>query len=321
MNILQFIFHYHQRRLADMLEIASKQEDIGFWFAVDGIRQPIIMLEGWTRICQHIYQDEIFKKWNEIYKELQEKIGELQHYWEAERQMFQMNSIPDAVKKELNELVVLRKATLEIVLIAGGWLYDNQVGLMNKQLSHFDWGNDEETIDKMEIFYINQVELLGEQEEFNFSDVKGDLRELRHKLRWLCIYPHATLGLFSYSPFSETRNLTRMKKYMADKVEQSPYAILPTLLKEEHQILVDKYALLSVNWIVEKLGKFYRTGLKEIILREAIKESGMFSPDTDKQNSYKLLGHSQPRMDILLSVSSTVTSLYFQEKNIESLLV
>lgn len=321
MKVLQHIFHYHQQRLSDLLTRAQQHVDSEIWLYENGIREWVIMLEGWTKICQDVYQADIFYKWNEIYKGLQESFGEYKHYRDTEKNLRSINTVPAVVKKELIELVNVRKRHLKIGLTTGGWLYDNKVEQMNKEIGHFDWGSDEDVIDRIEMFYSKQIKQFSEQETYHFVDLKNDLRELRHALRWLCIYPHLLLGLFSFSPFSETRNLTRMKRYMADKVEESPFAKLPSLIKRSHQILIDKYCFLSVNWIVDKLGTFYRTGLKELILLEAIKESGMYLKGTDEQNSYRLFGESQPRMDILLSVSSTVTSLYFQEKNIEFLLV
>ncbi len=144
------------------------------------------------------------------------------------------------------------------------------------------------------------------------------MHELRRKLRWLSIYPHALQGVIQY--YSDTDVLPQLKKYMTDEILKSPFNKFTAEGDNAAVLLINKNYFFALSWILAKLGELKDEGLLLTGLVEAIKQTTSLKEKDAFIQAHSYLGKKQLSLQEILNEAEIITKTFFNEKNLNYLM-
>jgi hypothetical protein len=149
--------------------------------------------------------------------------------------------------------------------------------------------------------------------------MEADVHELRRKLRWLSIYPQAMQGCIQ---LAENKTAPKhLAKYLTKEIVTSPYNKMPDAGDATHFLLLGKKYFYALSWMINELGNLKDNGLHIIALKEALQQTDALSEEAAFKKAYQLTGKKQQQLQTLLDEAESITKLYFQEHNLEHLVV
>jgi len=149
--------------------------------------------------------------------------------------------------------------------------------------------------------------------------MEADVHELRRKLRWLSIYPQALRGCIQ---LAESKKAAKhLTKYLTKDIVNSPYNKMPDAGDSKHFLLLGKNYFYALSWMIDALGNLKDNGLHIIALKEALQQTLGLNEAAAFKKAYQLMGKEQEQLQLLLDKAESITKIYFEEHNLEHLVV
>ncbi len=259
-------FQYHLDQLQEYLIKASAEKDPGMWLLKNNARTPVFMMEALCKMYKEL-NEKTFTKLKERFKTLEDGIGRLDYYTGFEEPYKDDVEVSAYIKKKIGE----SSKQLNNILIDEKWIVkDNKrVRKAFEKLEKIKWPEEKENVLLIDRFYkksIAEIEYFYNSTGGQFTDIEQHIHELRRKLRWLSIYPHAVRGTIQLHGNTEDPEL---RQYITEDVIHSPFNTFPPELNCNFIFLLNKAPFLSLSWMISTLGKIKDNGLKFIIAHEA----------------------------------------------------
>lgn len=312
-------FEFYLEQIEKLMLTAATQPDPGLWLYQNNARTPAFMVEGLAKLYSGLHDRKAFEKIGEDFKLIEDAIGAIDYYDSFAKDFAIDKKVPAAVTK-----YVLAKASEKVcrfneVLKEKGWLgaKADRLAKIRKKLRSVDWMKPKAEVAAIEKFYklnIIKIDAFWTANKGGFTDVEAQVHELRRKLRWLSIYPQALRGCIQLKASPTTD--PKLKKYLTPEIVNSPYNKLPEPEANKHQLLLSQDYFLALSWLIAELGKLKDEGLCASLIAEAIEQTKPPAKKGVTKASENLLD-----MGAILVMASDACRTYFNEKNLEKLLI
>lgn len=304
-------FEFYLGRLEKLLDGASAAVDPALYLYANDARGILFRLEALGRVYSRLHNANRFSRLTARFKILEDVLGDIDHYDTYRKCTLNGGeNAHDYFTARMNEAV----AALNQVLRNDGWLNGKRLKKTRKKLMELDWLPHEVELKKVKKYYkesIAEIRSFYQDCDNPFTDIENEVHELRRDLRWLSIYPHAFLGMFSITGKSD--DLQPAEYIMDSSVFDSPFLIFP-LPALEPSIMINFNGFVELSWIIERLGRIKDIGLEIFAMKEA-REGEIITE--------YILNESEPgsgRIKELLQDASELCRQYFDVGNPEKLL-
>lgn len=322
-NVAKNRFLFFLDKISKILESAQASEDVANFIYTNDMRTPLFMLEGLCRIYKKIYEKSGFKKLNARFKELEDKLGEIDYYDGFFKEFQTSENIPSALTFYTKEKKEEKMQSLNSYLKKEKWIGKHQKAIANvlKKLNKVDWMDEKD--DAKAVFEVYQNDILKILKRYKnrtrpFSDIENDVHELRRELRWLSIYPQALLGLIQMQRDDEVPET--LNKYLSPEIINSPFNKMPAGSGLQVHILLHQNYYFALSWIIAELGKLKDQGLKIELLEAGI--SSIYKTKKDVSSlAYALCENTQPPILQILNEAQKISNTFFAENILEHLVV
>jgi hypothetical protein len=316
-------FGFYTQQVEGLLNTAGDQKVPAMWLFKNNARTPFFMLEGLAKIYAGMHNNKKFGKLKEHFKLIEDGLGQIDYYNWLSIAFASKKQISVQCRQYVRNQSDQRVILLNSVLADEDWLSDNnkRIKKITKKLSEANWLNPVEEVEAIVAFYEKSITNISEfvaRTNYQFDNVEKDVHELRRKLRWLSIYPHALQGAIQYA--RETRTAAHLKKYLTEEIINSPYNKLPAAGNNTTFIMLHKSCFLALSWMIEKLGNIKDEGLLLTGLCEALKQSTGCTEEEALKKACLQLGRKQRLMREILDDAEAITKTFFEEENLKHLL-
>lgn len=322
MNTIKSRFNHQLSKVELLIHKSAIHENQALWLFLNDLRTPMFMLEGLCKIYEDIADEKPYKKMRQSFKFVEDTLGAVDHYVAMYKTFEDNKKVNDDVKDYFYNKAQEKIWLLSDLLLEEHWLDGERLDKIHKKLkseNDLSLEKENEAIVKKYTHDVQEIIDFVKADEFTFEDMEFDVHELRRKLRWLSIYPHALNGVMQLAPSKNTN--ASVKKYLTDKVLASPYNVLPENKDKLTTINIDKNSFYSLSWMIAELGSIKDQGLTIHALAEAFHETCFDKNEVALDKAYKILGSKYPKIEDLLETASNITKAYIQEGHLEKLLI
>lgn len=317
-------FNYYLDEVSTLLSNAEKQKNPALWLYKNNIRTPFFMLEGLAKLYAGLHNKKKFTKLKEHFKLVEDSLGTIDYYDTFATEFSNNKKIPVAITAYLQAQAKKKLQGLNELLIEEGWLgADNKrIRKIREKLAEADWQKDEKEVREMSDFYgkaIFEIVAFAEDIKFHFDNVEADIHELRRKLRWLSIYPQALRGVIQVGQGKPVAK--HLGKYLTPEITTSPFNKMPDAADNRFFLMLEKDYFYALSWMIATLGKLKDEGLRVIVIKEALQQTGSTSDEGALKKAYTLTGDKQLKIDAILKEAEAICKTYFMEKNLEYLVI
>ena len=86
-------------------------------------------------------------------------------------------------------------------------------------------------------------------------------------------------------------------------------------------LLLQQNYFYALSWMIAELGKIKDKGLHAVAVKEALQQTADLDDVAAYKKTYQLTGAKQPKVEQLLADASAICKAYFDEQNLEHLVV
>lgn len=317
-------FNYFLEQLQAALTKSEITENPALSLYEQNVRTPIFMLEALARIYKNLHDKKLFEKLNEDFKVFEDMLGAVDYYDGFDKEFSTNEKIPGAITGFIQHQKENKLADLNIMLGERSWIgNDNKrIKKIAERLSKADWLSEEDDTIGIKNLYIESINKANEsfqKDKIAFKDVEGDVHELRRELRWVSIYPQALRGLIQMKP--PVYSPEYLKKYLVSEIVNSPYNKMPEQGSLQNIIYVDADYFYALSWLIAELGKLKDSGLRIVILKEALQSTNKLNDEEAEKQALALCGEGQMKTRDILQKAKAISDQFFKEKNLEHLVV
>ncbi len=317
-------FDFFLNQLQLLLTRAAKQKNPGLWLYQNNVRTPLFMLEGLAKLYSGIHNKKKFEKIKAQFKVLEDITGAIDYYDAFAKQFSTNKNIPKTVVSYLQAQTREKIQSLNEILTEKGWLGADakRIQKIRQKLQKADWLKEEKEVKELNDFYgkaIYEIVEFTRAEKFQFNNVEADVHELRRKLRWLSIYPQAMRGCIQLS--NAKTNSKLLSKYQTTAIISSPFNRMPDAGNNQYFLLLNKKYFYALSWMIAELGKLKDSGLGIIAIKEALQQTTSITEAAAYAKAYQISGNKQPTLQQLLKKAGAVCKTYFDEHNLEHLVI
>ncbi len=313
-------FDFFLNQVTALMEKAAKQKNPALWLYRNNGRTPFFMLEGLARLYASLHNEKKFKKLQERFKLIEDKLGGID-YHEAMANSFAANKkIPAAITTQFKTQFTVEVQQLQALLESENWLNGKRIAKIQEKLAAADWLEAAAELPLIQQHYHQQtakITAFVDDTAFHFDNMEEDVHELRRKLRWLSIYPQALQGAVQLGNLHPKAK--HIAKYLTKAVITSPYNQFPKAAKGQPVLQLDKNYFYSLSWVIAELGMLKDKGLGLHALTIAIMAGGKISEAEAWKQAHQLIGSQQPNLLQLLDQAESICKTFFAEKNLAHL--
>jgi len=317
-------FEYYFIKLQALLTQAAKQKNPALWLYTNNARTPLFMLEGLAKIYAELHNKKSFSKIKEQLKLLEDALGAIDYYDTIAKDLAKNKKIPVAVLNYLQAQTREKIQSMNELLTEKKWFAteESRIKKIQEKLQKADWLTADKEVRMFATIYgrsIYEIIEFMEDTKYHFDNMEMDVHELRRKIRWLSIYPQALQGCIQLVGNKTSPN--HLKKYLTKEIVTSPFNKMPDAADTKEFLMLEKKFFLSLSWLIAELGKLKDNGLHIIALKEALQQTGTLKEEAAYKKVYQLLGTKQEQLPALLSKAQGVCKVYFDEHNLEHLVL
>ena len=317
-------FEFYLMQLQDLLTNSATQKNPALWLYKNNMRTPLFMLEALAKLYTGLHNKKKFTKLKEHFKALEDVLGAIDYYDSFAKELSKNKTIPAAVISYLQAQSREKIQSMNELLVENNWLGSDadRIKKIQKKLAEAEWLKEEDEIKAINEFYgeaIYDIIEFTAETKFHFDNVEEDVHELRRKLRWLSIYPQALRGCMQLSKSKTAPKY--LSKYQTKEIITSPFNSFPDAGDCKHFLLLNQPYFYSLSWLIAELGNLKDSGLKVVAVKEALLQTGATGDEAAFKKAYQLLGKKQPRLQQLLDAAEEIYKTYFNENNLEHLVV
>lgn len=316
-------FEFYLLKLEVLLQDASKERNAGLYLYSNDARTPVFMLEGLAKLYANLHNKKRFTKIKDDCKLLEDALGAIDYYDSFAKEFVNNHTIPAEVTDYTQGQAREKIQRLNDLLVERSWIGENadRIKKIRKKLKTADWMKDDKEVKMIAGFYkdsINEIKNFVAETNGRFTEIETQVHSLRRKLRWLSIYPRALQGLIQLTE----NNLSddSLHKYLSPDVINSPFNKMPEAGNNRFFLMLEKNYFLALSWMISSLGKLKDTGLRIVVITEALQQARGIDHDTALAKTYEILGSQHPGLSTILSDASAISGTYFKEQNLNRLL-
>jgi len=317
-------FKFYLIKLQALLDKAALQKNPALWLYKNDARTSLFMLEGLAKMCAKIHNKNKFNKLREQFKLLEDTLGAIDYYDNIAKDLSLNKKISPQIISYLQAQTREKIQSLNEILVEHNWLSttDNRIKKIYKKLAKADWLKEEKEVNAFAEFYGEAIYIITEfvhADGFVFKNIEADVHELRRKLRWLSIYPHALRG--SVQLTTNKAIPKHLAKYLIKQITTSTFNKMPDAGDATYFLLLEQNYFYALSWMIAELGKIKDKGLHVVAVKEALQQTSTLDDAAAYKKTYQLLGVKQPTLEQLLTDASRICKGYFDEQNLENLVV
>ncbi|MBP6432777.1 MAG: hypothetical protein KA319_13515 [Ferruginibacter sp.] len=315
-------FEYFLQQVEALLNKAAKQRNASAWLFKNNARTPFFMLEGLAKVYTELHNKKKFTKLKEHFKLIEDGLGAVDYYQSLVEYCTTNKNVPIACKQYFAKMVLQKNTDLNLLLVEKGWINADgkRLNKIKTKLQDADWLIAKKEVEEIAAFYGESIYNINEfvtETKYHFDNVEEDVHELRRKLRWLSIYPHAFCGAIQFSTTKATA--PHLKKYMTSEILKSPFNTFPLVDDNKNTVQLNKGYFLALSWVIAKLGSLKDEGLIITELKEAIQQTSSCTDDEAYAKAYTILGKKYKKLTVILDEAEAITKTFFTENNLENL--
>ncbi len=317
-------FDYFLNQLDELFDKAASQKNPALWLYQNNARTPLFMLEGLARIYAFVYKKQKFKKLYAQFKLLEDVLGAIDYYDSFTKEFSKNKKIPATITTYLQAMTREKIQSLNETLKEKKWINGDKgkIEKIRVTLTNTKWKKEKDEIKEIKNYYIKSIDGINKfigSSDFHFENVESGVHELRRKLRWLSIYPQSLHGNIQLGKADKVP--AHLKKYLTKEIVTSSFNKMPDAGDNKHFLLLEQNYFYALSWMIAELGKLKDSGLRIIVIKEALQQSSSLSDEAALKEAYQLTGKKQPTIPQLLNKADAVCKKYFEEKNLDHLLM
>jgi hypothetical protein len=317
-------FEFYLIQLDDLLLKASRTDNPALFLYQNDARTKIFMLEGLAKLYAGMHNESLFLKIKERLKLLEDLIGGVDYYDNFAKDFLADDEMPSTIRLFLENRRDEKLAELNTALLKRKWINHDPLRTkkIRKRLKKMDWVNSEKEIDLIKKFYLKAIKAINNffaETGFAFSNLEEQVHELRRKLRWLSIYPQALQGAIQLKD-SQIKD-EAVEKYLIPEIVNSPFNKMPLQGNNPTTLLLEKNYFLALSNMISALGKLKDKGLRVMITAEAIKATQFVSEGVAMQRALELNKMNTDGLKDIMQKAKEICDAYFEENNLEKLIV
>ena len=316
-------FEFYLVKLEEVLLNAAKEKNPGLFLYSNDARTTLFMLEGLSKLYAELHNKKRFTKIKEDCKMLEDAIGAIDYYDCFAKEFNGDTFIPAEITSYAQAQTREKIQHLNDLLEERNWVGENadRIKKIRKKLNSADWLQDDKEVKAIAGFYkaaIKEIKEFYAESNGKFTELENQVHALRRKLRWLSIYPKALQGVIQ---LTDNNNADEsLQKYLTPDVVNSPFNKMPDAGANKYLLMLEKNYFFALSWLISELGKLKDSGLKVILITEALQQINGTDQNTALAKTYEILGIQQPALSTILSNASHTCETYFKEQNLERLL-
>jgi len=315
-------FITYLNKIHEILDKAGSAENPAQLVYEEDIRTPLFMLEGLSRLYKKITDHKKLKKLNELFKDMEDRLGEIDFYDGFYKEFKNEKNIPESLINYLKEKKERKLDDLKDFLKDEKWISKNQKRLLQimKELDEVKWLDEKnDSLAILDVYQedIKKVVKKYKRKSFKFCDIENDVHELRRQLRWLSIYPQALGGLMQLKTEGEPQEF--LMKYLTPEIINSPFNVMPDGSQLQYHIMLHKNYFYALSWIIAELGILKDSGLRIKILEESISDVYKTKEDVE-QLVYSICKENQLTIPQILQQAEKVSATFFSENILHNIL-
>ncbi|MEO6406618.1 MAG: hypothetical protein ABIY51_07770 [Ferruginibacter sp.] len=317
-------FDYFLDQLESLLQQSCVDENPAWWLYKNNARTPLFMLESLCRIYMTVLEKKPFQKLQDQFKALEDALGRVDMYDGFANEFSQKPAIDVHAKEYFYKKTELHVDRLNEMLLKEGWLGagGKRLKKIRKKLNQIDWIKDKKEIKAIHFLFetsVEEIKTFFEKNKNGFTDLEDQLHELRRMLRWLSINGHALRGAVQLMDTGFKSGLTM--NYITEAVEQSPYNKLPEAAENRYVLLLDKTIFLTMSGLIDQLGTLKDSGLRILLLAEAVQQSRQLNSNLALLGAYELLGIDEDGLQKILTNATNACKPFFNEELLDKLVL
>lgn len=301
-----------------LLDNCRNKKNPAFWLYANNARGTLFMLESISRILHRANNDSTSKKWNKVFKSLEDMLGQIDYY-DVLYMLFSKNK---RIEKEVLDYIGKKKEkaihTLNKDLAKKDFYKKFMIEFTKKTKFNF---NDLKLLRKLEdTVKVEILECHRFYVEFpeGFDDMENQVHELRRKLRWISIYAQSLQGIVE---LKKPAHSYRWEKYFVTKdVKASPFNQLPAQKGLKHYIVLNKTAFYALSFVIGELGKIKDRGMNVEALAKALHKTGVSEKNSAVSEAMKKLGERKGENE-LLKEAHALLERFFNTYQIHEVLI
>jgi hypothetical protein len=312
-------FEKHLDKIHSLVSASAHEKEQALWLFLSDIRTPLFMIEALCKVYKEIYDKKIFESLLNTVKSLEDSCGEIDYYVAFYKEALVNKKISEDVlsyyKKKANKSI----EKLQDLLHKTEWGTADGIEEVKSKLMEVAWKSEEKDQDKIILYLKEEIqEILDFAKDIElFTDVELHVHEIRRKLRWISIYPHAFTG--SIQLVDQRDHKKSIKKYLTPEVLGSKYNVFPENSDASCVITFDKKAFYALSYMIASLGKIKDDGLRVQALKTAIQATKFINDEAAYTEAYAMLGKNYPKQKDLLTEADALCKNYFMEELLISL--
>jgi hypothetical protein len=314
-------FEYQLNKLETLITLSQKQENTALWLYLHDVRTPLFMLEGLCKLYAQMHNSKKFEKLKFKFKELEDDLGQIDYYVNLYKDFRQNNEIDEEIKNiilyKANHLIDIFDLNLKIKGITN-LSFTNEI---RQVLKNIDWLKNKEEIVPIQEMYAQQTQSILafiQLKPLGFTEFETEIHELRRKLRWLSIYPHALQGAITLIDTNERS--PSYKKYLTPSTLNSRFNVLPINDSLKYKVHVNKTNFLALSNVIANLGSIKDDALRILALKEQYQSTCFLNDNDAFEATYKALNIPTTTLLQLLKEANTIITSLVKDKVLEGLI-
>lgn len=317
-------FEYFFIKLDELLLAAAKTPDPALYLFENDARTKCFMLEGLAKLFAGMHNEKRFDYVRDYCKVLEDLLGSIDYYDTYSKKFLADPEMLTTIRMYMEQKRAEKLADLNNVLVNKKWINNKKLRTkkLRKKIKDADWLEPAKEMTAIQHYYKNAVKEINEfykNTGIAFTDIEEQVHELRRRLRWLSIYPHALQGTIQFTDSNiEDENIT---KYLTDEIVNSPYNKMPPIGNNKIVLLFEKKYFLALSSVISALGKIKDEGLQVLATAEAIKATQFVDEKTALQLTYSLSKMNKQGLTDILENAKAICEPFFIEGNLEKIVV
>jgi hypothetical protein len=229
--------------------------------AADG-RTTCFMLQALGKLYKELHNKKRFTKLKDNFKQDEDLLGQVD-YWQWLATSLKANKlISAATKKYITEQLAKAVAAADKNFTSKYISSSKKIEKFTKKLGDAKWLSEAQETAAIKEFYQGEIEEINsfiEESLKNFTEVETQLHEIRRKIRWLSIYPHALKGKIQLKASAKTSKA--LASFITKKETTSSFNKLPAKGKNASCVMLHKNNFLAMSNVIAHLGVIKDKGL------------------------------------------------------------
>ncbi|MBS1761755.1 MAG: hypothetical protein JSR00_02670 [Bacteroidetes bacterium] len=302
-------FDSYLDKLSEMLSSAVKEENPALHLLKVDARNILFRIEALCRIYAAVYDSNYFEKLMERVKIFEDQLGKIDDFLGSEKALRNIGE-NEAILTKLHSKALIAASELNSNLEEKNWFNGKRIEKIRMKIHARKYFKPKKEIRRIKEYFDFEIMKIIDFHKlhFDFTELESQVHELRRKLRWLSIYPHALNGAVQLT--NSNYSLPQLLKYQTQEIVLSPFNKMPDAANNKHFIIFERDRFLALSWIIAELGKLKDKGLLKETVENTAKEIAIesFTISTFDDEA------------IILNEASNICKKFFDEKNLRNLI-